>query len=113
MAYPERQDLEGDASTPSSLRVDVAGSSSSVYSYNMLSKKLIPVGNSLGLVIDKPILDMLSISKDTELEIRTEGNALIIMPVRKDKEHERERSFRDALQWVIEHHGETLQKLSK
>jgi antitoxin component of MazEF toxin-antitoxin module len=78
----------------------------------MLSKKLIPVGNSLGLVIDKPILDMLSISRDTELEIRIEGNALIIMPVRKDKEHERERSFR-ALKWVIEHHGETLQKLSK
>ena len=51
----------------------------------MLSKKLIPVGNSLGLVIDKPILDMLSISKDTELEIRTEGNALIIMPVRKGR----------------------------
>ena len=83
----------------------------SVYSYNMLSKKLIPVGKSLGLVIDKPILDMLSISKDTELEIRTEGNALIIMPVRKGKD--REKSFRDALKWVIEHHGETLQKLSK
>jgi antitoxin MazE len=79
----------------------------------MLSKKLIPVGNSLGLVIDKPILDMLSISKDTELEIRTEGNALIIMPVRKGKDQDRGKSFRDALKWVIEHHGETLQKLSK
>ena len=79
----------------------------------MLSKKLIPVGNSLGLVIDKPILDMLSISKDTELEIRTEGNALIIMPVRRGKEQEREKAFRDALKWVIEHHGKTLQKRSK
>ena len=85
----------------------------SVYRYNMLAKKLIPVGNSLGLVIDKPILDMLSISKDTELEIRTEGNALIIMPVRKGKDQDREKSFREALKWVIEHHGETLQKLSK
>jgi hypothetical protein len=35
------------------------------------------------------------------------------MPVRKDGEQGRERSFRDALKWVIEHHGETLQKLSK
>ena len=93
--------------------VSVAAKSLSVYGYNMLSKKLIPVGNSLGLVIDKPILDMLSISKDTELEIRTEGNALIIMPVRKGKEQDREKAFRDALKWVIEHHGETLQKLSK
>ena len=53
------------------------------------------------------------INKDTELEIRTEGNALIIMPVRKGKDEDRERSFRDALKWVIEHHGETLQKLAK
>jgi hypothetical protein len=37
----------------------------------------------------------------------------IIMPVRMGKEQEREKAFRDALKWVIEHHGETLQKLSK
>ena len=80
-----------------------APDSLSVYSYNMLSKKLIPVGNSLGLVIDKPILDMLSITKDTELEIRTEGNALIIMPVRKGRDQGRENFFPPFL-WVSQEH---------
>ena len=57
-----------------SWQLPLAGAAPSVHSYYMLSKKLVPVGNSLGLVIDKPILDMLSINKDTELEIRIEGN---------------------------------------
>jgi antitoxin MazE len=46
-------------------------------------KKLSPVGNSLGLIIEKPILDLLNINKDTPLEIRTDGEALIIRPAHK------------------------------
>ena len=37
-------------------------------------------GNSLALVVDKPILDLLGIEKDTPLEISTNGRALIITP---------------------------------
>jgi antitoxin component of MazEF toxin-antitoxin module len=37
-------------------------------------------GNSLALVVDKPILDLLGIQKDTPLEISTNGRALIITP---------------------------------
>ncbi len=37
-------------------------------------------GNSLALVVDKPILDLLGIQKDTPLEITTNGRALIITP---------------------------------
>ena len=45
-------------------------------------KKLSAIGNSLGLVIDRPILELLNIDKDTPLEIKTDGEALIIRPAR-------------------------------
>ena len=48
-------------------------------------KTLSAVGNSLGLIIERPILELLKITKDTELEVRTDGDALIIRPLRKDK----------------------------
>ncbi|WP_373044159.1 AbrB/MazE/SpoVT family DNA-binding domain-containing protein [Vulgatibacter sp.] len=43
-------------------------------------KKLTPVGNSLGIIIDRPILDLLKIDRETALEISTDGEALIIRP---------------------------------
>jgi len=46
-------------------------------------KKLTPIGNSLGLIIDRPILNLLDIERDTELEITTDGETLTIQPVRE------------------------------
>ncbi|NBW01865.1 MAG: AbrB/MazE/SpoVT family DNA-binding domain-containing protein, partial [Betaproteobacteria bacterium] len=48
-------------------------------------KTLSAIGNSLGLIIERPILELLRIDKDTELEVRTDGDALIIRPLRKEK----------------------------
>jgi antitoxin MazE len=48
-------------------------------------KKLTAIGNSLGVVIDRPILDLLDITKDTPLELKTDGEALIIRPVKLSK----------------------------
>ncbi len=45
-------------------------------------KKLSPMGNSLGLLIDKPILELLNITADTQLEVITDGSNLIIRPLR-------------------------------
>ena len=47
-----------------------------------MQKRLIKHGNSLALVIDKPILDMLQISADTPLEISTNGDQLLVTPCR-------------------------------
>ncbi len=47
-----------------------------------MTKTLIKHGNSLALVIDKPILEMLDISPDTPLELTTNGDRLMITPVR-------------------------------
>ena len=43
-------------------------------------KTLTKHGNSLALVIDKPILDLLKIEADTPLSISTDGRCLIIAP---------------------------------
>jgi len=44
-------------------------------------KKLIQHGNSVALVIDKPILELLNISSDTPFEITTDGKNLILSPL--------------------------------
>lgn len=46
-------------------------------------KHLTSIGNSLGLIIDRPILDLLHIDRDTALEISTDGKTLTIRPVRE------------------------------
>jgi len=45
-------------------------------------KHLTKHGNSLALVIDKPILDLLGIDADTPLEVKTDGAGLHVRPAR-------------------------------
>lgn len=47
-----------------------------------MQKKLVKHGNSLALVIEKPILDLLGADADTLFEITTDGQALVLCPVR-------------------------------
>ena len=72
-------------------------------------KKLSAIGNSLGLVIDKPILELLNITKDTPLEIRTDGERLIIEPVRESRS---EKVMRSAKR-MMDAHETTLRKLAE
>lgn len=72
-------------------------------------KKLSAVGNSLGLIIERPILELLNITKDTALEVKTDGEALIIRPVKLTK---RER-VRESTRRMMAVHDETLRKLAK
>jgi len=43
-------------------------------------KRLTKHGNSLALVIDRPILDLLRIDQETPLEVSTDGKKLTISP---------------------------------
>jgi antitoxin component of MazEF toxin-antitoxin module len=52
-------------------------------------KKLTKSGNSLALVIDKPILDALNLDVDTPLEVSTDGEVIVIAPVRDRKRNEK------------------------
>jgi len=72
-------------------------------------KKLTRHGNSMALVIDKPVLELLRIDGDTPLEISTDGTALVIAPVRDAR---RKAKFRAALDATNRRHGRTLKKLA-
>ncbi|MGV2333806.1 MAG UNVERIFIED_CONTAM: AbrB/MazE/SpoVT family DNA-binding domain-containing protein [Planctomycetaceae bacterium] len=39
-------------------------------------------GNSLAIVIDKPVLDLLQITADTKIELTTNGDSIMLTPVR-------------------------------
>lgn len=72
-------------------------------------KKLSSVGNSLGLIIERPILELLDITKDTLLEVRTDGEALIIRPAKLS----RKERVRASAKKLLSVHDETMRKLAK
>ena len=57
-------------------------------------KTLTKHGNSYALVIEKPILELLRASPETPFEILTDGQCLVLSPVR---DAEREKRFQEAL----------------
>jgi antitoxin component of MazEF toxin-antitoxin module len=50
-----------------------------------MAKKLTRSGNSLALVLDRPILEATGIGIDTPLEVSTDGDVILISPVRPRK----------------------------
>jgi antitoxin component of MazEF toxin-antitoxin module len=74
-----------------------------------MRKKLSAIGNSLGIVIEKPILELLDIDRETELEMRTDGERLIIEPIRNAKRAKAQA----AVQRAMAAHDATLRKLAK
>ncbi len=73
-------------------------------------KTLIKHGNSLALIIDKPILELLRISSDTPLEIATNGDSLVISPV-CDKT--RQQRLDKTLNKINSRFGDDLKRLSE
>jgi antitoxin component of MazEF toxin-antitoxin module len=72
-------------------------------------KRLTAIGNSLGLIIDRPILELLDIDKETPLEVRTDGEMLIIRPQRRN----RSARLNTAAERMMDAHDETVGKLAK
>ena len=73
-------------------------------------KHLTQHGNSLALLIDKAILEILKIDAKTPLEISTDGKSLVISPARKDS---RAQKIKSALVKINQAHGKTLKKLGE
>ncbi len=75
-----------------------------------MMKTLTRHGNSYALVIDKPILEILRATPETAFEILTDGNSLLLTPVRDPKE---EKKFKEALDMTHKRFGRTLKKLAE
>jgi antitoxin component of MazEF toxin-antitoxin module len=75
-----------------------------------MKKNLTVVGNSLGIIIEKPILDLLGINRETQIEMITDGRRLIIEPV---KEENRTAKIKAATRRVMKNHDKALRELAK
>jgi hypothetical protein len=73
-------------------------------------KRLTKHGNSLALVIEKGVLDLLDIDSDTPLSITTDGRCLVIAPIRDAGRHKR---FRAALDEGNRRYGKMLRRLAE
>lgn len=73
-------------------------------------KNLTRHGNSYALVIDKPILELLRVSPDTPFDILTDGQSLILTPVRDAKQ---EQKFEKALESVHKRFGRAMKRLAE
>ncbi|HEV56614.1 MAG TPA: AbrB/MazE/SpoVT family DNA-binding domain-containing protein [Phycisphaerales bacterium] len=73
-------------------------------------KSLTKHGNSYALVIDKPILELLRVAPDTPFEILSDGQCLVLTPVRKPDEQEK---FDRALDRIHTHFGRAMRRLAE
>ncbi len=73
-------------------------------------KKLTRTGNSLALVLEKPLLQQLGIDETTELEISANGDVLVVRPVRP---RSRERKFRKAVEKINRRYAGVFKRLSE
>ena len=73
-------------------------------------KKITKHGNSLALVVDRPILDLLKIDTDTPLDISTDGKRLIVAPAQASARRKR---FNAAQEWAHKRYGKAFKKLAQ
>lgn len=72
-------------------------------------KHLTRQGNSLCLVIERPLRELLEIHEDTPLKVSVEGRRLIVEPL---SEEERAHRFKKALADTKREYGAALKKLA-
>jgi antitoxin component of MazEF toxin-antitoxin module len=77
----------------------------------MMTKRLTRVGNSQAIMIDKPVMDLLGITMDTELEITTDGRALHIVPKTDAGDHRKR--VKKVIDHVLTKHKKTFEKLAR
>jgi antitoxin MazE len=73
-------------------------------------KKLTRHGNSLALVIDRPVLDLLEINPETPLDVSTDGRQLTVTPA---KSSARRKKFDAAQEWAHKRYGKAFRKLAE
>jgi putative addiction module antidote len=77
-------------------------------------KKFTKHGNSLAIIIDKPILELLKMHEGTKICMRTDGKSIILEPVDEIQSNvSSDSKMQQYYEEVIEEHEETLKKLAK
>ncbi|TWU35376.1 hypothetical protein Q31b_54720 [Novipirellula aureliae] len=73
-------------------------------------KKLVKHGNSWAIVIDRPILDLLKIDPESQVELTTDGRTINIAP---HCEADKKTSIRTARKAVNKKHSKAFKKLAE
>jgi len=83
------------------------------YKDNVVTKKLVKHGNSLALVIEKPLLNILKINENTDLEITIENNALIIKSASLNNVRSQTQDIDGIAKKIMDQYDDLFKKLSK
>lgn len=75
-----------------------------------MKKKLSRTGNSVALVLDKPLLEHLGMDENTEVELSTNGDVLVVTPVR---DAARRRKLRKIVEEMDEQYSGVFQRLAE
>ena len=79
-----------------------------------MEKKLSKHGNSRAMVLDKPILDLVSANDDTVFKISVEGKKIILEAKTKKKmKVSNDKKMQRMYEEIVEKYGPALKKLSK
>ena len=73
-------------------------------------KKLTRTGNSVALILDKPLLEALGLNEDSEVEVSTNGQLIVIGPKRDSA---RERKFRKSADKINRKYAGLFKRLSE
>jgi antitoxin component of MazEF toxin-antitoxin module len=73
-------------------------------------KNLVKHGNSWAVIIDRPILDLLKIAPESQIELTTDGKSIRITPVNSDDSKSKVRAARAK---VNSKHSKAFKKLAE
>ena len=75
-----------------------------------MRKKLTRSGNSVALVLDKPLLEQLGMDENAEVELSTNGDVLVVTPIR---DAARRRKLRKIVEQMDEQYSGVFQRLAE
>ncbi len=75
-----------------------------------MKKKLTRTGNSVALVLDKPMLEQLGLDENSEVEVSTNGDVLVMTPLRTSA---REKRFRRSVDKINSKYAGLFRRLAE
>lgn len=73
-------------------------------------KRLTKTGNSLAVVLDRPLLEATNIDAETDLEISTDGDVIVISPLRDSRRTEK---FRKGVESINSRYAGVFRRLAE
>lgn len=77
-----------------------------------MKKKLSQIGSSMGLVIDKPIIELLSLYGEVDIKVTDDGKGLLIYPSQEEPGTAPRKSLKGSLDRINKKHGKVLKSLA-